>query len=73
LDERVGVVGDESLLVGGLERLQFCDDFRIVDGHRIGNKFLSGRIDLLMAALMVWTGSLTTWLRRRRIATLERM
>jgi len=69
-NESLGIVRDQSRLIFGIESGQFGDDFRIVD-DRSQNSFLSGRTRLGMAALTVNMGSLTTWLRRRFMATLH--
>ncbi len=70
-DQRRNVVGNEGGFVSGIELGQLFDDGGIVDEHQ--KRRLSGRMFFAMDALTVIMGSLTTWLRRRCMATLQRM
>jgi hypothetical protein len=76
-DEGVDIVRDESMFVAWVEGGEFGYDGWIVDGHwlvyAMGKSLRVGRICLPIAAETVWMGSLTTWLRRRRMATEQRM
>lgn len=69
----VDIVRNERLFIPQIERSQFSYNLWFVDDNQIGNSLLSGRICLLSAALTVCTGSFTTWLSRKRRATLQRM
>src|SRR5208282_3947224 len=70
-DQFFHIIRHQRPLVLRVERLEFCDNFRIVDGHRRGNSSWEGRICLLSAPLIVYIGSLTTWLSRNFNATLQ--
>ena len=65
-----GVVAHQCLFVFWVQRGKFGDDFRVVDDHG-QNSFLSGKTRFETAALTVNMGSLTTWLRRNFITTLQ--
>src|SRR5579859_1516812 len=74
----VNIICDERLFVARIELAKFGDYFGKVyflrtDCHTVVKSSRWGRICLLMAALTVYIGSLTTWLSRNLSATLHRM